>query len=90
MSMSNAAVSAFEIGLNALAALLHKAQAYAEAKGIDPTVLLDSRLFPDMFPFIRQVQSACDQAKNGGGRLAGSTPPGTRMTRGRSGSSKHA
>jgi hypothetical protein len=75
MSMSNASIPAFEIGLSALSALLDKAEAYAEAKRIDPTVLLNARLFPDMFAFTRQVQSACDQAKNGGARLAGVDPP---------------
>ena len=75
MSMSNASIPVFEIGLSALSALLDKAEAYAEAKRIDPTVLLNARLFPDMFAFTRQVQSACDQAKNVGARLAGVDPP---------------
>jgi uncharacterized protein len=75
MSMSNASIPVFEIGLSALSALLDKAEAHAEAKRIDPTVLLNARLFPDMFAFTRQVQSACDQAKNGGARLAGVDPP---------------
>ena len=75
MSMSNASIPVFEIGLSALSELLDKAEGYAEAKRIDPTVLLNARLFPDMFAFTRQVQSACDQAKNGGARLAGVDPP---------------
>ena len=75
MSMSNASIPVFEIGLNALSAILDKAEAHAKAKTIDPTVLLNARLFPDMFAFTRQVQSACDQAKNGGARLAGLDPP---------------
>jgi hypothetical protein len=75
MSMSNALIPACEIGLNALSAILDKAQAFAEARKIDPTTLLAARLFPDMFTFARQVQSACDQAKNGGARLAGIDPP---------------
>ena len=75
MSMYNASIPIFEIGLNALSSVLDKAEAYAEAKGIDPTVLLTAQLFPDMFAFTRQVQSACDQAKNGGARLAGIDPP---------------
>src|SRR5262245_8983803 len=70
-----ASIPVFEIGLNALSAILDKAEAYAEAKRIDPTVLLTAGLFPDMFAFTRQVQSACDQAKNGGARLAGIDPP---------------
>ena len=75
MSMSRAAIPSFEIGLNALSAMLDKAEAYAEAKRFDSTVLLNMRLFPDMFPLARQVQIACDQAKNGGARLAGIEPP---------------
>jgi hypothetical protein len=73
--MYNASIPAFEIGLNALSAILDKAEAHAEAKRIDLAALLSARLFPDMFPFTRQVQSACDQAKNGGARLAGVDPP---------------
>ena len=75
MSMSNASIPVFEIGLNALSVILDKAEAHAEAKKIDPTVLLNARLFPDMFPLTRQVQIACDQAKNGAARLAGLEPP---------------
>jgi hypothetical protein len=73
--MSNASIPVFEISLNALSALLDKAEAYSEAKKIDPAAILNARLFPDMFAFTRQVQSACDQAKNGGARLAGIDPP---------------
>jgi uncharacterized protein len=75
MSMSNACIQVFEIGLNAFSAVLDKTETYAKAKSIDPTVLLNARLFPDMFALTRQVQSACDQAKNGGARLAGIEPP---------------
>lgn len=75
MSMSNASIPAFEIRLNALSTLLDKAQAYADAKKVDSTVLLNTRLFPDMFALTRQVQSVCDQAKNGSARLAGVDPP---------------
>jgi len=75
MTMSNAALPTFEIGLNALAAILNKAEAHAKAKKIDPAVLLNTRLFPDMFALARQVQIACDQAKNGSARLAGVDPP---------------
>ena len=75
MSMYNASIPVFEIGLNALSAILDKAEGYAEAKRIQTTALLTARLFPDMFTFIRQVQSACDQAKNGSARLAGIDPP---------------
>jgi uncharacterized protein len=75
MSMSNASIPVFEISLNALSVLLDKAAAYCEGKKIDPAALLNTRLFPDMFALTRQVQSACDQAKNGSARLAGIDPP---------------
>ena len=75
MSLFNASIPVFENGLRVLSALLDKAEAYAEAKKIEPAVLFETRLFPDMFPFTRQVQRACDQAKNGGSRLAGVDPP---------------
>jgi hypothetical protein len=74
-SMSQATVPALTIGLNALSAVLDKAQAFATAKKIDQSVLLNSRLAPDMFSLTRQVQVATDLAKNGASRLAGVEPP---------------
>ena len=74
-SMSKASVPALEIGLNALSAILDKAEAFAAAKKIDPAVLLNTRLAPDMFALTRQVQVATDLAKNGAARLAGVEPP---------------
>jgi hypothetical protein len=61
--------------LGNLSALLDKAQAYADQKKIDPSVLLGMRLAPDMFPLTRQVQIACDFAKGASARLAGDEPP---------------
>lgn len=57
--------------LGNLSAILDKASAYAEAKKFDVSVLLNSRLAPDQFNLIRQVQIACDTAKLGAARLAG-------------------
>jgi uncharacterized protein len=74
-SMSQASLPVFEIGLKALAAVLDKAEADASAKKIDSSVLLNSRLYPDMFALTRQVQIASDQAKNGSARLAGVEAP---------------
>ena len=74
-SMSQASIPVFEIGFGALSALLDKAAAHAAARKIEPSVLLQSRLSPDMFPLVRQVQIASDQAKNGSSRLAGVEPP---------------
>jgi hypothetical protein len=58
-------------GLTNLSAILDKAAAYSAAKKIDPAVLPQTRLYPDMHPLSRQVQIACDTAKGAGGRLAG-------------------
>lgn len=74
-SMSQTALPTFEIGLNALSAVLDKADAYAKARKFDATALLNSRLAPDMFALTRQVQVATDQAKNASSRLAGVEPP---------------
>jgi hypothetical protein len=74
-SMSQALLGPVTTGLNALSAVLDKAQAFAAAKKIDPSVLLNMRLCPDMFALTRQVQVATDLAKNGASRLAGVEPP---------------
>jgi hypothetical protein len=74
-SMSQAALPALQMGLDALSAILDKAEAYAAAKKIDPKVLLDTRLAPDMFSLSTQVQVATDLAKNGAARLSGAEPP---------------
>ncbi len=58
-----------------LTALLDKAAAHAEAKKFDPANLLNARLAPDMHPFTRQVQIACDMAKGGAARLSGNEVP---------------
>jgi hypothetical protein len=57
-SMSQASLPVLEINLNALSAILDKAEAFATAKKIDAAVLLHSRLSPDMFDLTRQVQVA--------------------------------
>jgi hypothetical protein len=57
-------------GLKSLDALLRKAEAHCEARKIDPAALLNFRLYPDMFPFTRQVQLVTDFAKGCGARLA--------------------
>ena len=74
-SMYDASVPVFKQILGSLSALIDKAEAHAEAKKIEPQVLLQVRLYPDMFPFIRQVQVACDFAKGCAARLAGVEVP---------------
>jgi hypothetical protein len=70
LSMYQASVPAFLQQLTALAGVLDKAEAYARARKIEPAVLFEARLFPDMFPLVRQVQIACDFAKGAAARLA--------------------
>ena len=71
LSIHQASAPVFQRSLRALSAIIDKAQAHAEVRKIDPGALLGARLFPDMFPFTRQVQAACDAAKLGCARLAG-------------------
>lgn len=71
ISMYQASAPRFVNTLKNLSAILDKAQAHADAKKIDPRALTAARLFPDMFPMSRQVQSACDTAKGAVARLAG-------------------
>jgi hypothetical protein len=75
ISMYQASVPVFIRVLDNLAAILEKTAAHAEARKIDPAVLLASRLYPDMFPLVKQVQIASDAAKGGAARLAQMEPP---------------
>ena len=75
ISMYQASVPTLIQALKALSGVLDKGAKHAEAKGIDPAVLLGSRLYPDMFPLTRQVQIASDNAKGPAARLAGMEPP---------------
>ncbi|KYF55260.1 hypothetical protein BE08_07290 [Sorangium cellulosum] len=75
ISMYQASVPTLVRMLGNLSAILTKAVAYAEAKKIEPRVLLDARLAPDMLSLTRQVQIATDTAKGCGARLAGVDVP---------------
>ncbi|MDW5414990.1 MULTISPECIES: DUF1993 family protein [unclassified Iodobacter] len=75
ISMYTASIPVFKQLLTALSDVLAKAEAHATARKIDPAVLLQTRLFPDMFPLVRQVQIACDFAKSVPARLAGVEVP---------------
>jgi hypothetical protein len=61
--------------LGALGGILGKAEAHCRDRGIDPEALLTFRLYPDMFPFTRQVQLACDFAARIPPRLCGDEVP---------------
>jgi hypothetical protein len=75
ISMYDASVPRFAAMLRNLSAILDKAQAHADARKIDPLNFTQARLFPDMLPFTRQVQIACDTAKGAAARLAGIENP---------------
>ena len=75
ISMYQASIPQLKKMLGNLSSLLTKAEEHIAAKGIDGAVLVEGRLFPDMFPLTKQVQIACDQVKNGLARLAGIEPP---------------
>ena len=75
ISMYQVLVPSLTRSLHNLAAILAKGAAHAEAQKVDPTVLMNSRLYPDMFPLGRQVQIASDIARRGAARLAGLEAP---------------
>lgn len=57
--------------LTNLAQILKKGEAYATAKEVDPAILIESRLFIDMYPLKRQIQIATDMSKGAAARLGG-------------------
>jgi hypothetical protein len=75
ISMYQASVPQLKKMLVNLTTILTKAEEHAVAKGIDSKVLVEARLFPDMFPLAKQVQIACDQVKFGLARLASVEAP---------------
>jgi hypothetical protein len=75
ISMYSASVPVFQRQLKALGNCLDKGAAYATAKKMQEPVMMQLRLFPDMLPFVKQVQIASDFAKNTTALLAGVEPP---------------
>ncbi|WP_427912087.1 DUF1993 domain-containing protein [Ramlibacter sp. MMS24-I3-19] len=75
ITMSSASLPIFRTMLGNLSHILDKAVAHAQARKFDPAVLTSYRLAPDMLPFTRQIQIACDAAKNGVARMAGIEAP---------------
>jgi len=75
VSVYESTVPVFQRSLAALLGVLDKAEAHAQARKFDPANYLSIRLSPDMFALTRQIQTACDHAKNSSFRLAGATPP---------------
>jgi hypothetical protein len=70
MSFYDATVPAFTQILTSLTGLLNKAEAHCKAKNIQPEVILNARLYPDMLPFVKQIQLASDFAGKSCARLA--------------------
>ena len=77
MAFHDASVPAFLQILGSLSGLLTKAEAHCKAKNIQPEVLLNARLYPDMLPLTRQIQIVCDFAAKTCARLTGSEVPST-------------
>jgi uncharacterized protein len=75
ISMFQATIPSIIRSLSNLKTILEKAAAHAEAKKIDPSVLINARLYPDMFPLGKQVQIASDLTRRGVARLAGLEAP---------------
>ena len=71
----NASVPVMQQMLRALSDVLKKAEDHATQKKIEPNALLQARLFPDMFPLVRQVQIASDFSKGIASRLADAEVP---------------
>lgn len=75
ISVYELTVPQFMLSLKALSNIITKAEKFAEAKKIKPSVILNARLALDMFPFYRQVQICTDNAKGCAARLTGITAP---------------
>ena len=71
VSMYTISAPVFVQILSALSNVIDKAEAHCEAKKLDQSFFMNNRLYPDMFPFLRQVRSACDHAVNACARIAG-------------------
>lgn len=69
--MYDATIPPLKRTLTNLSTILKKGEAYAETKKIEHSVILNARLFPDMYPLTRQVQIATDMSKGAAARLAG-------------------
>ena len=69
-TIEQATIKPLKRALSNLSNILKKGEAYADTKKIDHSVLLNARLFPDMYPLTRQVQIATDMSKGAAARLA--------------------
>ncbi|GAB4568499.1 MAG: DUF1993 family protein [Haliangiales bacterium] len=77
LSLYDITVPPLVSSLGSLKVVVDKGAAHVEAKELDPRALLDARLYPDMFPFLRQIQVVSDVSRRGLDRLAGKEPSST-------------
>ncbi|HET9473797.1 MAG TPA: DUF1993 domain-containing protein [Steroidobacteraceae bacterium] len=75
ISMHAMSHDVFRKALEQLLYIMEKGVANAQARNFDVSVLVNARLAPDMFPFVKQIQLTSDFAKNSMARLAGIDPP---------------
>jgi hypothetical protein len=75
ISMHQSSVGVFTQFLGSLSDLLDRAAAHADVRKIDPSILLDARLYPDMYNLTRQVGEANRHAVIACALLAGVDPP---------------
>ena len=75
ISLYAASIPVYQQMLGSLRDILNKAEAHAAARKIEPAALLQSRLYPDMFSLLRQVQVACDFARSAAARLSNKEIP---------------
>jgi len=75
ISLYAASIPVYKQMLGSLRDILQKAEAHTAAKNIDANALLQARLYPDMFPLLRQIQAACDFARSAAARLANKDIP---------------
>ena len=75
ISMHEMATGTFARMLRSLSGVLDNGAAFAKARNLDPAVLVTARLAPDMYPLAKQVQIACDHAKDSTARLADQEAP---------------
>ncbi len=74
-SLYSTTIPVFMRSLTNLANILEKAEHHAAESKYDLDKLMQDSLYHDMFPFVRQVQIACDTAKGAGARLGGIEVP---------------
>lgn len=75
MNLYDATVPIFTKLLSQMNRWLDKSVEFATQKKFDPETLMQARLAPDQYPFIRQIQAACDQAKYTVAKLTAKEPP---------------